>query len=734
VVSSDEAGNISVSPDETFTTSALPVIAPIIPSDINAPIISNITDASIGSTNATIAWMTNESAVSTFDYGTTTAYGSTATLSASALLLHDGTLTGLTPGTTYYYCIHAADLAGNIGSSCGQFTTGAGQVISDTSAPTVSLVTVVPLASTTATISWTTDELANSYVQYGTSASYGSQTPLSSLELSGTTNLSNLTPDTTYHFRIVSSDSSGNIGHSSDEIFTTDALAVIVVQSPSVITTPVVISSVIADSVSQTDAVITWTTNIPSDSKVEYGDQMEFDQNVSDPTQTTLHSVTLTGLDSNTNYDFRVVSTPIGGVAVTSNVYDFNTLAVPVVVDPAANILSVSASSTNTTNESISWTTDEGTIGSIEYGLDTTYGNTASSTQSSLQTSDELTLSSLLPATTYHFRVKAVDAADNITYSEDHTFTTTGTLVVNPVENISVGSGGGAACSIDCNGNAGTFSPSVPTPDVITVSGVDSQVVFTLNNPQTPDFAGTIIVRDSGTYPNLETNGQVIYEGNSQTFTDTNVQNGTTYYYSVYSYNGSGGYSNPLHVSTAPQPGIIQVQLNENPILQPALSGDHFTTDLKFGDQSLEVEHLQQILNTVNVHPSGLTTGYFGPLTQAALKTFQAKYNLPQTGVADAATRTVLDSISQSWMVAGAPNAIANLQTDLKYGDSGQSVAALQEFLAYEGSYEEGIISSTYGPLTKESVADFQQKHGVTPVSGYVGYKTRHTMQTVLGL
>lgn len=854
VVSSDEAGNVSMTPDETFTTAA-----PAAPADTTPPAITNIVQGSIGSTNTVIDWTTNEPAVSTLEYGTTTSYGSAATLSPSALLSHAGTLTGLSPSTTYYYCIHATDLAGNTVSSCGHsFTTTAGAVVRDTTPPVIWTITVASLATSSATLTWVSDEPTDSQVVYGTTASYGSQTGVtSSFTLDNSATLSNLLPNTTYHFQIRSSDSSGNLATSSDETFTTDALPVVVVQTPSDITPPVisgieeasllatstniawqtnelatstleygttmsygsiatlstsallthsatilnlapgtayyycihatdlagnmanscghsftteaasvvtpqivvspqtvsspapqntavaaVISSVGADSLSQTGATITWTTNVPSDSRVEYGDNMEFDQTASDATLATSHSVMLTGLDSDTNYDFRVVSTPVGvgAMETTSNVYDFNTLAVPVVIDPPANILSVTTGTINATNVSVSWTTDETTNGSVEYGLSSAYGLTAAAS-TSIQTSGNITLANLIPNTTYHYRVKAVDAADNITYSEDHTFTTpaslsgstsTSTLEVAsttveipqsaPVVIASSGGGGGGSVS------------SIPTPALITAASVDSQIVFMWNNPESGKVAGTIIVRKEGVYPGSPQDGQVIYQGNATTFSDTNLQNGKTYYYTAYSYTAGGQYSNPIHIATAPVAGVMQVQLDENPVLQPGLANDHFPTDLRPGDKNLEVEHLQQILNTVNVHPSGLTTGYFGPLTASALKTFQAKYQLPQTGIADAATRAVLSSLSQSWMIPNAPNGLADLQTDLKRGDTGQDVSDLQEFLDYEGSYEEGIISGTYGPLTQESVADFQTKHGVTPVSGYVGYKTRHTIQTVLGL
>ena len=740
VHSSDEAGNTSITPDETFTTGALPaevVVTP--PSDTTPPAITDVTEPTIGASNTTINWITNELAVSTLEYGTTTAYGSSATLSASALLLHDATLTGLTHGATYYYCIHATDLAGNSTSSCGHsFTTTNPPLIADSAPPVVSVVAVASVATSSATITWTNDELAYSYVEYGATSGYGSETSHpSDSALTGSATITGLTPATTYHFRVRSRDASVTVGYSGDETFTTDALPVVVVQTPSQTSSSgapasVVISAVEAASLNETGATITWTTNLAASSRVEYGENMTFDENASSATLNTSHSVTLTGLDSDTTYDFRVVSKPAGAgaVEITSPVYDFSTLAVPIIIDPAANILSVSASSVGATSASVGWMTDERTSGSVEYGLTTAYG--ASTTpNASLQTSGNTTLSGLLSGTTYHFRVKAVDAADNITYSEDHTLITSGSVSTpttnesTSVPSIVISSGGGGG---------GGSSSSVPTPALITASGVDSQVVFMWNTPESGNVAGTVIVRKEGLYPGSPSDGQVIYQGNSSTFTDTSLQNGKTYYYTAYSYTTGGQYSNPIHISTSPQAGVGQVQLDENPVLQPALAAQHFPADMKFGDKNLEVVHLQQILNTVEVHPSKLTTGYFGPLTVSALKTFQAKYNLPQTGAADAATRVVLDSLSQSWMIAGAPNGLADLTVDLKRGDSGQDVADLQEFLDYEGSYEEGIISGTYGPLTQESVADFQTKHGVTPVSGYVGYKTRHTIQTVLGL
>lgn len=734
VLSRDAAGNLVTGTDATFTTGALPVATSVTVTDTTPPVITGVSSVSLEPSTATIIWTTSELATSTLAYGTTMSYGSSATLPLSALLAHSATLTGLTAGTTYYFCIRATDLFGNTADDCtsaNTFTTAAVQTTIDTMPPTISLASVASVATTSASVSWTTDEVATGYVEYGTSASYGSQTTLDgAFTLTHGASLTGLTPNTTYHYRVVSSDASGNTALSPDNTFTTDALATVAVTTPPD-TTPPSITNIIAAPIGGTQSGINWTTDKLATATLEYGTTTSYGLSASVSSTALLsHTTTLFGLAPNTTYYYCIHATDAAGHQANSCGHSFTTLATPVVVDPAANIIAVSSSLVGTSSASVSWTTDENTSGTVRYGLTTAYETDVLS-DTTLGTAHTITLSSLLPGTTYHFRVKAVDHANNITYSDDHTFTTSGTAPSGAAaESVNGATGGGSG------GGAGASGPATPapTPALITAAAADSQIIFLWRNPSTGNFAGTTIVRKADGYPSSPTDGEVIYSGNSRTFTDTNLVNGTTYYYSLYSKNAAGQYSNPLRVSEAPAAGVHQVQLNENPVLQPALAIEHLTADMKRGDTGLEVVHLQQVLNTVNVHPSALTTGYFGPLTESALKEFQAKYSLPQTGAADAATRTVLNSLSQGWMVIGASSNIATVQTDLKRGDSGAAVASLQTFLAYEGSYTEGIISGYFGPLTQKAVADFQKKFGVTPVSGYVGYKTRHTIQTVLGL
>ena len=55
---------------------------------------------------------------------------------------------------------------------------------------------------------------------------------------------------------------------------------------------------------------------------------------------------------------------------------------------------------------------------------------------------------------------------------------------------------------------------------------------------------------------------------------------------------------------------------------------------LQRGVRSDSVKDLQNILKTdPSIYPQGLVTGFFGPMTENAVKRLQARYGLPQTGI-----------------------------------------------------------------------------------------------------
>lgn len=194
--------------------------------DTTVPVISNVNVASITQTGASITWTTNEPTRSKIAYGTSTAYAIETGLSSSFASSFTQSLTGLTASTTYHFRITAKDPAGNM-TSTGDMTFTTASVVppADTTLPVISGISVGGIASTTATITWTTNELATSKVYYGTT------TPLSlsgasfisdaSLVTGHTKTLSGLTASTTHYYVIESKDSVGNTATSTENSFTT---------------------------------------------------------------------------------------------------------------------------------------------------------------------------------------------------------------------------------------------------------------------------------------------------------------------------------------------------------------------------------------------------------------------------------------------------------------------------------------------------------------------------------
>ena len=71
-----------------------------------------------------------------------------------------------------------------------------------------------------------------------------------------------------------------------------------------------------------------------------------------------------------------------------------------------------------------------------------------------------------------------------------------------------------------------------------------------------------------------------------------------------------------------------------------------FSGDLYYGITSSEVKCLQQFLTNLGteIYPEALVTGYFGPLTQAAVKRYQALQGIITTGYFGPLTRTAVNS------------------------------------------------------------------------------------------
>jgi hypothetical protein len=514
VISSDAAGNLATSADNTFTTLPAP--------DTTPPVISGLTASNISSSASVITWSTNEGATSQVEYGTTMSYGSTSALNSTPVTSHSRSLSGLTSSNTYHYRVRSIDAAGNQAvSGDNTFTTSP---LPDTTPPVISSINEGSVTSTSATITWNTDEGATSQVEYGTTTAYGSTSALNStLVTSHSRSLSGLTSSTTYHYRVRSMDAAGNQTVSADKTFTT---------SPPPDTIPPSISGINTSNITGSGAIVNWSTNEGATSQVEFGltSAYGFISNL-DSSLKTSHQVTLSGLSSLKTYHFRIRTMDAMGNLSVSNDGTFNTLSLPDQTPPV--ISNINTTSLSNTTILITWVTNEAATSQIEYGQTTNYENTTPF-NATMMLDHSMTINGLTPDFPYHFRVRSLDTAGNLSVSLDQIFKTP------------------------------KAPDQIPPGQIKKFSAFenDQEILLTWTSPSDPDYIGTrIVFKTTGGFPENVNDGQLLGDftgvpNEVQSTIHTGLQNGTTYYYSAFSYDGQGNYqTNPVTVQGTPQPG-----------------------------------------------------------------------------------------------------------------------------------------------------------------------------------
>ncbi len=145
-------------------------------------------------------------------------------------------------------------------------------------------------------------------------------------------------------------------------------------------------------------------------------------------------------------------------------------------------------------------------------------------------------------------------------------------------------------------------------------------------------------------------------------------------------------------------------------------------TGLQPGSRGTEVTQLQSQLSTLGFYNAEIT-GYYGPLTEAAVREFQRSRGLPVTGVAGQATLVALRGTT--------PDRV-NPPTDtaLQPGSSSAAVAQLQSRLDALGFYS-GPVTGYYDTLTTAAVRDFQRSRGL-PITGIATASTLSALQSTV--
>jgi len=160
-----------------------------------------------------------------FEYGITTNYGSTTPSQTKTGNTYQNVATnisGLTPDATYHFRIWAMNSAGTVHGVDRTFRT-----LSPTGSPVVITNPTSLVASFSATLNGSVDPHGLPtmvHFEYGTTTSYGSATPMltrnGNIYRNISANIGGLTAMTTYHFRMVATNSAGT-SFGSDKTFTT---------------------------------------------------------------------------------------------------------------------------------------------------------------------------------------------------------------------------------------------------------------------------------------------------------------------------------------------------------------------------------------------------------------------------------------------------------------------------------------------------------------------------------
>ncbi len=248
---------------------------------------------------AIVEWTTDEPANSAVRFGTSAT--DKEERSGSNALNHKLVLSNLQPGTTYRYVVASTDAVGNGATQSAKATFTTDREV-DLAAPRITgQPSVIYKSDKIATIQWSTDEDAKGVVEFGPTAALGFIRELPSTGQRHEIALANLSPSTTYFYKIFSTDLNNNGPTESAVLqFTTDALADLA--------SPIV--SGIRTAAADSTAIVRWDSDELADSFVEFGaDSLLLDLKIGDGKDVLEHELTLTNLTPGQRYYYRVGST-----------------------------------------------------------------------------------------------------------------------------------------------------------------------------------------------------------------------------------------------------------------------------------------------------------------------------------------------------------------------------------------------------------------------------------------
>lgn len=163
----------------------------------------------------------------------------------------------------------------------------------------------------------------------------------------------------------------------------------------------------------------------------------------------------------------------------------------------------------------VTWRTNLPATTEISYGRTLQYEEATLAESDSLVSWHEVTLAGLQPGALYHAQIRGAAANGQRVATSDFVFSTEEEADRTPPANV-----------------AG-----------LSVSPGDGQLTLTWQNPADRDFAGVAVVRRTGGYPADVDDGTVVARTAATSFTDRGLDNGTRYYYALFTYDSAPNYS-----------------------------------------------------------------------------------------------------------------------------------------------------------------------------------------------
>jgi hypothetical protein len=319
----------------------------------------------------------------------------------------------LSSDKTYYYKVFSKDSAGGLSNDQG----GSGTVSKQ---PTGKYITPPELYDSTisvatsansATVSWVTNRSSDSFVVYGTNENLGSSFGTRDNTTEHNVTITGLTAGTKYYYKVQSLDPgdyrdySESAGYSDIKEFSTAA-------SPT-------LSNVAFSDITTTSAIVSFETNKPSTTKIEYGITTDYGTEITNTTTgATQHLARLANLQEGTTYQVKITFTDEEGTVISSPGHAFATLEMPRVESFNVETIADRAS----TSVRISFLTNVDTIGAVSYGKDSSSDNEVASSE--YKKVHEYEVADLEDSQTYIFQAIVRDQFGNEVTSESNSYTT----------------------------------------------------------------------------------------------------------------------------------------------------------------------------------------------------------------------------------------------------------------------------------------------------------------------